>query len=372
MIQQNNLGYAFDAVNVWGGQENNPPVYGQVFIAIKPTGAYTLTDTQKQQLVDNVITPISMMTVTPTIIDPDYTYLKFLFDVLYDPTKTLSTSSQLQNTIYGTVQNYANTALNTFNSTLSAAALEIQVQYSDPSIITNDFDLQLQKKFYPILTQPETYNFYFNTTLTRGLLTSGISSSPAMQFVDPTNPSNIIDGVYIEEVPVSTVGIASISLLNPGYSYQTAPTVTVVGDGSGATAVANININGQISSITVTNAGQNYTQATVVITPAATDNTGQGGNAIAVLEGQYGTLRTYYYNANNVKTVFNNNIGTVDYTNGILTLNNFNPYDIDNPLGQLTITVNPTSTIISSQYNRIITVDPFDPAAIVVNVMAKN
>ena len=68
----------------------------------------------------------------------------------------------------------------------------------------------------------------------------------------------------------------------------------------------------------------------------------------------------------------NSNIGTVDYTSGIITLNSFAPLQVDNPLGQLAITVNPTTTIISSSYNRIITVDPFDPTAITVNLTAKS
>jgi hypothetical protein len=72
-----------------------------------------------------------------------------------------------------------------------------------------------------------------------------------------------------------------------------------------------------------------------------------------------------------VKTVFNGNIGTVDYNNGIVTLNAFSPITVDNELGQLTLTTTPTSTIISSSYNRIITVDEFDPQSIIVNVTAK-
>ena len=50
------------------------------------------------------------------------------------------------------------------------------------------------------------------------------------------------------------------------------------------------------------------------------------------------------------------------------TINNFNPIQIDNPLGQLTITATPKSSIITSSYNRIITIDPYDPAAITVNL----
>ena len=67
----------------------------------------------------------------------------------------------------------------------------------------------------------------------------------------------------------------------------------------------------------------------------------------------------------------NTNAGTVDYVNGIVTLNSLSPVQVDNDLGQLTITANPTTTIISSTYNRIITIDPYDPNAIIVNVIAK-
>jgi hypothetical protein len=203
-------------------------------------------------------------------------------------------------------------------------------------------------------------------------LLSGINSTPGLQFKDPTNPTNTIDGVFIEEVPTATYGIQSVSLINPGFSYQSAPTVTILGDGTGATAYATINPNGQINNITVSNSGNNYTSAVVTITPVAGDTTGQNGAAIATLQGQYGTLRSYYNTANNVKTILSTNIGTVDYTNGILTLNSFNPLNVDNPLGQLTIGVNPTTTIVSSSQNKIITVDPYDPLAVIVNVSVKS
>ena len=88
-IQQNNLGYSFDAVNVWGGQENDVPIYGQVFISLKPAGSYNLTQLQKQKLIQDVIKPISVLTVSPTIVDPDYSYLQLTVNVLYDPKSTV-------------------------------------------------------------------------------------------------------------------------------------------------------------------------------------------------------------------------------------------------------------------------------------------
>jgi hypothetical protein len=53
-------------------------------------------------------------------------------------------------------------------------------------------------------------------------------------------------------------------------------------------------------------------------------------------------------------------------------LNSFNPLTVDDPLGQFTVTANPQTTIISSSFNRIITVDPFDTNSVVVNLIAKN
>ena len=167
-----------------------------------------------------------------------------------------------------------------------------------------------------------------------------------------------------------TNGIDSLTILNPGYSYQYAPTITIQGDGTGATAVATI-INGSIISVKVTNAGTGYTSAIAIVTPQTNDTTGALGAVSVNIQGQYGTLRTVY-NINGIKTVLNANAGTIDYVNGIIKLISFNPISIPtNPLGQLTITATPQTTIISSTYNGILTVDPFDPTDVTVNVIAK-
>lgn len=369
-IQQNTLGFPVDAVSVWGGEENTSPVYGQVFIAIKPKGGYTLTAIQKQKLITEVIKPISVLTVTPTIVDPDYTYLQVNVNAQYDQTKTTLTSSQIQTGINNNIRAYANTNLNTFNSTFSSYDILSAVQNYNPSITSSEFTLKTQKKIYPLLAGSSTIKLYYNTPLQAGKFSSGVSSSPSMQFLDPTNLANVIDGVYIEEVPSSTYGVDTISVINPGYGYQSTPTVTILGDGVNANAIATI-VNGSIEKITVTNSGNNYTSAIVTITPAAGDTTGKLGSAVVNLQGRYGTLRTYYNNTSSVKTILNNNVGTIDYLNGVITLTSFNPYNINNDFGQLTITATPSTDIISSSFDRIITVDPYDATAVVVNVTTK-
>ena len=371
-IQQNSLGYSFDAVNVWGGEENNPPVYGQVFISLKPAGTYNLTTTQKQRIISEVIKPISVLTVTPIIVDPDYTYIKLTVNVVYDTTKTTQTAAQIEAGVKAAIRNFGTTTLNTFNSTFNSYDLLTTIQSYNNSIITSEYKLQLQKKFLPNLINPTTYNLNFNTPLEANKYNSGTSSAPSIQFRDPVNLANIIDGVYIEEVPSTTNSVETISVINPGFGYTSTPTVTINGDGTGATAHAVLSGVGAITKIIVDNGGNGYTAALVTITSAAGDSTGQLAAAVPNLSGRYGTLRSYYNNYSQVKTIFDADIGSIDYQEGSIILKAFNPYNVNSDLGILSLTVTPTSSIISSSYNKIITIDPYDPNAIVVNVIAKN
>lgn len=368
-IQQNSLDIPIEAVSVWGGQDNATPSYGQVFVALKPKGSYLLTDTQKLRLINEVIKPISVLTVTPNIVDPDYTYLKLTVSAVYDPKKTTSTAAEIKQIISDAVYAFADKTLNTFNSTFQYSDLIAAIQNSNRSIVANDVSLRIQKKIILNLTVPKTYTMNFGVPLERGLFLTGISSTPTMKFRNPSNASLEIDGVFLEEIPTSTGGIESIQLLNAGYNYLYAPKITIEGDGSGAEAYAVLDVNNTIKTIIVSKKGTGYTSAIVKITNDVNDKGGQSASAVATLEGRYGSLRTYYNDANNfVKVVLNENAGTIDYQEGILTLNTFSPLDVNDPLGQLSITVNPATKLLTSSFNKIITIDPYDIGSVTVNV----
>lgn len=369
LIQQNKVGLSFDAVNVWGGEENVPPVYGTIFICLKPKGGYTFTDTQKRELIEKSIRPISVMTVEPKIIDPDYTYIQITADVVYDPKKTNLSKTQLSDAIKSVIRFYADGTLNTFNSFFSSTDVAIAIKNSNQSIVTSDINIKVQKKIYPNLTNSSTYNLYYNTELERGTFFSGVSSSPVFTIID-SNTGSVINGIYIEEIPTATSSIENISIINPGYGYQSTPTVTISGDGQGAAAEA-VLVNGSISKINILSSGNNYTTSVVTITPASNDTTGTGAVAVANLKGNLGKLRTYYYNNKNVKIIQNLDAGTIDYEKGIISLVDFNPIQIENALGQLTVSSTPKTQLLQSNYNTIVTVDTYDPNAIIVNLKSK-
>ena len=368
LIQNNSTNLPIESVSVWGGEENDPPVYGQLFCAIKPSGGLSLTQTQKERLITEVIRPISVLTVTPTVVDPDYTFVKIDSTVYYDARKTTYNSGQINQIAKSAISNFASSTLNTFNSTFKMPQLITSIQSSDPSIITNESTIRLQKKIYPSLNSATTYFLDFGTKLKRNYYNAGISSYPDCTVRDINSSNAVRTGVFFEEVPTSIGGIASINMVNQGFGYTKIPTVRITGDGTGASAYA-VLAGGRVNSIVITDPGLNYTEAIVTITPASGDSSGALAYANATLEGSIGTLRTYYYN-NNIKIILNSNAGTVDYAKGMITLTNFSPTSINNPLGQFTISVVPNSTIVSSTYNKIIALDQFDPEAISVTVNA--
>ena len=64
----------FEAVNVWGGEENIPPVYGKVFFTAKPLGGYEITQAEINNVINNIIKPFSVLTVLPEYVSADYNY----------------------------------------------------------------------------------------------------------------------------------------------------------------------------------------------------------------------------------------------------------------------------------------------------------
>ena len=367
LIQQNKYGIALDAVNVWGGEEVSPPKYGKIFVAVKPTGGYSLSEQQKSVLINDVIKPISVLTVKPELITPEYIYLIVTANIVFDSRKTTLTSAQIQSLVSQGVINYCNANLNTFNSTFSVGDLIVYIQTLDKSIIGADFDLQLERRILPDLITSKTYSVEFGNPIRRYVDKSiGFPTSFSQYDIN----GNYYPAVYFEESNDATTSVSYITMTNGGSNY-TAPTVTIYGDGSGATAYATVT-NGTITGITVTSAGTGYTQALILVT----DTTGSGASATATLKSNYTSLRTYYFDGNNIKNILTNatstsSAGSVDYNNGIVTLTNFIPYSINSSDGYFRIQAYAAERVISSTFSRIITLDSTDPTAITVNVVTK-
>ncbi len=340
-----------DAVSIWGGEDNDPPVYGKVYISIKTKGFYTLTNLEKENIKSNLIKNKNVVTVTPVIVDPDYVFITVRGKVYYNPALTTKTANQILDLVKEAVYNYGEVELNTYRSTYKKSRLQNYIEKADPSITGSDIVVYLQSRKLIDITQAKKYAFEFKTPIEKGTFTNKLYSFPQITVPD----SSLINrNVFYEEVPNSFTGVDSIEITNPGRDYTFAEAV-VSGDGTGATAEVTL-LNGRIISIKVTNKGINYSRAVVTI-----NGDGVDGEANAILQARVGTLRTYYFDDLGNKIIVDEEAGSIDYDTGEVVLDSIKPiavvtndyYDTN----VLTINVVADDEVIPPLRNRILTID---------------
>ena len=358
-IQQNYPN--IDSLSVWGGEDNIPPVYGKVFISLKPKENYFISETEKQRIIDDIIKPKSIIAVQTEIIDPEFLYLLLDTTVEYDSKKTTSSEDTLKQNIRNTILSYRDTFLNKFAAKIVDSKLETSIDAVDlNAIIGNDLNIRVQKRFEPILNQLQSYNINFNVPLLRGTITNKLVSTE----FDVLDSFGTRRTVVFDEVPQSFSGISSIEITNPGTGYTSAPTITITGDGIGATAQARI-VNGSIQSIQITNRGIDYTRAVVTISGGG----GYGASASAIIDAKIGTLRTIYYDTNAERQIVDDNVGSIDYENGIISISDINILSVSSFDSLIRLTIKSNKNIIESNRNTIITIDEEDPISIVTNLI---
>jgi hypothetical protein len=353
---------AVDSVSVWGGQEEIPPVYGKVFISIKPKTNYFLTDAEKTRIIEEIVKPKSIVAVSAEIRDPEYLYLKLANKILLDRKKTSLSDEQLKNLIRSAVFSYSDLNLNKFDSTFVLSKAQDSIDGVDlNSIVGSETTLRLEKRFTPDLNNSKTYSIKYNAKLHRGTILNRLTSS---EFTVNDSLGTLRTAI-IEEVPESYTGLSSINVTDAGFGYTSAPTVTITGDGSGATAVATI-VNGRITAVTITNRGINYSRAVV----SFSGGDGYGATAIAVLDGRFGTLRTVYFNELSERQTINSNAGTIDYDTGEVTITNLRVLSVLTSDGDIRVVIESEDGIISSVRNTILTIDQTDSTVVTTEITA--
>jgi hypothetical protein len=345
-----------ESISVWGGQDNIPPVYGKVFVSLKPRDNYFISQAEKQRIIDEIITPKSVVSVSTEILDPEFLFLILQSDVTYDPKKLAITEDQLRSQIRSTILSYRDTFLNKFDSRFVQSKLEQSIdRVNINAIIGTDLTLKTQKRFTPTLNQSKNYTVSFNVPLRRGIITEKLTST---QF-DVFDTNGIRRTVLFEEIPQSFSGISAIEVTNAGTGYTETPTVTITGDGIGATAEAVV-VNGRIESINVTNRGIDYSQATISIT----GGNGFGAEATVVIDSRFGNIRTVYFDSNAQRQIVNADAGEINYETGIITIDSINILSVASTDGQIRLTVEAEEGILESVRNTILTIDEDDPASI--------
>lgn len=174
VLKQPNVGSAA----VWGGEDNDPPQYGRVFVAIRPKTGSVLTQVEKQTIIDTVIKPKKILTVSTQIIDPEFIFLVISANVKFDPRLTSLTRESLRGLIINTIKNYNEDDLDQFSRYFRYSKLTKLIDNTERSILNNIIKVTLRREIPIQLRSSARYEFNFSNPINA----STVGRTPAFPF----------------------------------------------------------------------------------------------------------------------------------------------------------------------------------------------
>jgi len=140
-----------DSISTWGGEDNDPPDYGKVYIAIKPLLASTLTTSEKNDITGAILKGKNVVSITPEIVDPNFTHLEIDCFFKYNPNLTDRSSVELQSVVRDTISDYNFNNLNKFDGVFRHSQLTRAIDTADPAVLNTIVRPRMFKYITPVL-----------------------------------------------------------------------------------------------------------------------------------------------------------------------------------------------------------------------------
>lgn len=141
-----------DSVHVYGGEDNNPPQYGKVMVAIDVFNAdglpATLVEKYKKFLQEKM-----PLTIDPVFVNPSFLYCDITSDVVYNLNTTDVPAGDIKNAVKTTISSFCNTNINDFDVTMRYSRLTAAIDNTYSGIISNETNLKLIKYLVPTSEQ---------------------------------------------------------------------------------------------------------------------------------------------------------------------------------------------------------------------------
>lgn len=254
-----------DSISVWGGESNVPPIYGKVFVAIKPKTGEFLTPLTKQSI-QTALKKRNTVSITPDIVDPIYLYVDVNTTVYYDVNATTKDANTIAAIVLNSILDYNETELSKFDGVFRFSKMGRLIDSSESSILSNITSIKLRRDIVPAFNRNSQYIIRIDNPIYRDI--------------------NAADNV-----------------ISTGF-----------------------NILGRTEDFYLSDDGN-------------------------------GKLRLFYYSGSKtVRVYLDNDAGTVDYDNGVITVNSI--YITTAPNNKVSFSIKPYSNDVVSVRNQLVLIDP--------------
>ena len=180
-----------ESINVWGGEMNNPPSYGDVYVSIRPKNNDRLSDSQKAQVL-NILSSRKVVTIHPKLVDPTYIHVQVDTTFHYDPYKSTLSSTSLSTNVKNEIRNYATNNLNKFGGIFRFSNLSRVIDDTNAAITNSVTTIKLHRQVIPIYNESTTYTvdignpIYNSGAAEDSILSTGFYcyDTPAIVYID--------------------------------------------------------------------------------------------------------------------------------------------------------------------------------------------
>ena len=146
---------------IFGGEHQDPPEYGKVFIVLKPSDASYLTSLTKSQIVSDLKKYV-VASVEPKIVDPSILFVEITSKIFYNSGMTDQRPAQIRDKTISSVQSYIDISdTEKFNGKFRYSKFVGVIDDADPSINSNLTSVMMRKDFYPQLNSTFYYEVCF-------------------------------------------------------------------------------------------------------------------------------------------------------------------------------------------------------------------
>mgnify|MGYP003315048247 CR=1 FL=1 len=149
------------SIQCWGGEDNDPPIYGKVYVAIRPNTGTSLTTTTKNQIV-NSLKKYNVASIVPEIVDAEILYLVLGVTAKYNSTMTEKSKSDIKALVETTVSSFNTNNLQKFDSVFRHSNLVKDIDETDTAILSSTATVKLKRIVTPTLNAITKYTIAFN------------------------------------------------------------------------------------------------------------------------------------------------------------------------------------------------------------------
>ena len=222
-IIQNN--YAnIDAIAVWGGEDNDPPDYGRVYISIKPKDSEVLSAADKTLIISQYLKPKNVVSITPAIVDPQYTYIYLDVFFKYNPNVTALSSDAVAALIRETIRTYNTDQLKRFDGVFRYSNLTSKIDDTSIAVLNAVTRVKMKKRIIPTSTIETKYDLTYSSPILSTNSTTQIITST--EFVHKGNAGCTLRDRYDTETGVRRMQIVKVSGASEIIVENSAGTVT--------------------------------------------------------------------------------------------------------------------------------------------------